>query len=25
VAKGAPLGWKCSIDVKKIFCIFLEK
>ncbi len=25
VSKGAPLGWKCSVDVKKIFCIFLEK
>jgi uncharacterized cupin superfamily protein len=25
VPKGAPLGWKCSADVKKIYCIFLEK
>ena len=25
VPKGAPLGWKCSEDVKKIYCIFLEK
>lgn len=25
VPKGALLGWKCSEDVKKIYCIFLEK
>jgi uncharacterized cupin superfamily protein len=25
VPKGAPLGWKCSEDVKKIYCIYLEK
>lgn len=25
VPKGALMGWKCSVDVKKIYCIFLEK
>ncbi len=25
VPKGALMGWKCSQDVKKIYCIFLEK
>ncbi|MEZ5926841.1 MAG: cupin domain-containing protein [Hyphomicrobiaceae bacterium] len=25
VPKGALFGWKCSEDVKKIYCIFLEK
>ena len=25
VPKGALMGWKCSMDVKKIYCIFLEK
>lgn len=25
VPKGALLGWKCSEDVRKIYCIFLEK
>jgi uncharacterized cupin superfamily protein len=25
VPKGALLGWKCTEDVKKIYCIFLEK